>query len=170
MARGSKLNAPVFDFVLVADGGDEIARDIAGLRVNGRAVVLEQRIVWKTVALIRKAVLAGVGIGADELVMPVGTGSDLPAGVGGKNLLAVTLEKVRNSARGKRGAGNAGVAGVIAERDVKLVGVGKGVAEISGEGAIYEIIVGALAVGLEIGSGPGIIELAEDAAEVGAAA
>src|SRR5258708_7840320 len=170
MARRSELDAPVLHFVLVADGCEEIARDIAGLRVDGRAVELEQGIERKTISLICEAVLASVGVRADQLVMPVGAGSEFPTGVGGKNLLAVALKKVRNSARGKRGAGNAGIAGVVTKRDVELVGVGKGVAKISRERAIHEVVVGTLAVSPEIGGGAGIVEFAEDAAEVCATA
>jgi len=166
MARRSKFDASVFDFVLVACRGDKSAGDVARLRVDGRTVVLEQRIVWKTASLVFEAVLTSVGIRADELVMPVRAGGELPAGVGGENFLAVSLEEIRRALQ--RGAGNAGVAGVVAKRKVELVGVGKSVAEISRENAIHEVVVWALAVGLEISGGSGIIEFFEEAAEVAA--
>ena len=98
----------------------------------------------------------------------MGAGCELPAGVGGENFLAIALEEIRRAL--KRGAGDARVAGVVTEREVELVGAGKRVAEISGEGAVYEVIVRALAVGLEIGGGRGIIEFTYEAAEVGATA
>src|SRR5258708_635195 len=49
---------------------------------------------------------------------------------------------------------------------MKVVGIRKRVTEIPREGAIHEVIVGTLAVGLEISSRSRIIELPEDAAEV----
>src|SRR5882757_10092209 len=100
--------------------------------------------------------------------MPVGAGGELPAGVGGENFLAVSLEEIGRALQ--RGAGNAGVAGVVTKRDVELVGVGKGVAKISRERAIHEVVVGTLAISPEIGGGAGIVEFAEDAAEVCATA
>ena len=95
-------------------------------------------------------------------------GGELPAGVGGKNLLAVALEKIRRALQS--GAGDARVAGVVAKGEMELVGIGKGVAEISGQGAIYEIVVGSLAIGLEIGGCGRVIEFADEPAEVRAAA
>src|SRR4029077_3703958 len=99
------------------------------LRVDGRAVVPEQRIEWKTVSLVREAVLAGVGIGTDQLMMPMRPGNKFPAGVGREDLLAVALEKIRRALQS--GAGNAGVAGVVAKREMELVGARKRIAEIS---------------------------------------
>src|SRR5258708_2197150 len=104
MARRSELDAPILHFVLVADGCEEIARDIAGLRVDGRAVELEQGIERKTISLVREAVLAGVGIGADQLMAPGATRGGFPPGVrGGKNL-GGTPGKVPQNMRFKRGA------------------------------------------------------------------
>lgn len=66
-------------------------------------------------------------------------------------------------------AGNAGVTVVVAEDEAELIGVAETVTDIGGECAVQERIVGALAVRLEIGSGSGVIEFAEQSAELRAA-
>src|SRR5258708_16030174 len=89
MARRSELDAPVLHFVLVADGCEEIAREIAGLRVDGRAVELEQGIERKTISLVREAVLAGKRKRSHALWWAGGAGREFPPGGGGENVLAL---------------------------------------------------------------------------------
>src|SRR4029077_9962730 len=67
-------------------------------------------------------------------------------------------------------AWNARFAGVIAKREPELIGFAKGVAEISGDGAIAEGVVAALSFGREVRGRTGIVERAEQATEPRAAA
>src|SRR5208283_1993052 len=70
----------------------------------------------------------------------------------------------------KRGAGNFGIASIVAQREAELIGVGEGVAEVSRKGAVEEGVIGTLTLGLEIGCRTGVIEFPQETAEIGATA
>src|SRR5487761_375862 len=65
--------------------------------------------------------------------------------------------------------GNAGVAVVVADGEAELVGVAEAIANIAGDCAIQKSVVRSLAVRPHIGSGGGIVELAEQSAKLSAA-
>ena len=178
----------ILDFILIAGGDGEIGEHVAGLSAHVCAVVLKEAVADKIaefgggdgsgiglgtervgiggVKTLQRIVagLAGVGFAAADFVAPVFAGGKIPAGAGAENLLTVTLIEARR--REDRLSGNAGVAGVIANGEAELVVVAEGVAEISGKRAIYKIVVWSLAVRLHIGCGSGIVELAEQTAEL----
>src|SRR5580692_1509922 len=83
-------------------------------------------------------------------------------------MLGVTLVEIRRFVESL--TGDTGDTVVVAEGEADLAGVAEAIAEIAGERAIQKIVVGALAVGLEVGGGDGVVESAEQTAELGAAA
>src|SRR5208337_122136 len=188
MARRNKLEAAVFDFILVSGGSNKSAQHVTRLRVNSGAIVTEQGVVG-VIAELRSghgsgiglraegirvggvvallgvvAVLPSIGFGAADFVAPVGAGRKIPASIGAEDLLCITLVETWRSEN--RLAGDAGVAGVVAEREAELVSVGERITKISGERAIDERVVKALAVGMEISGRGGVIEFADEAAEI----
>src|SRR5271167_4673429 len=96
--------------------------------------------------------------------MPVRAGGKVPTKIGAEDFLAIALGEIGRPE--ERCTGDARTAGVITQRKMDLVGVGKGVAEVSAVGAIEESVVGALAFGREIRSRAGVIEFAEEAADL----
>src|SRR5580704_6489117 len=101
-------------------------------------------------------------------MMPVLAGIQIPAGIGGEVVEIVDGMKARGLQQ--RLSGNAGFAGGVAKGETKLVVAVEGVTEIAGHGAVAKRIVGALAVGFEIGSCAGVVESADEAAELSATA
>src|SRR5580692_2132344 len=82
-------------------------------------------------------------------------------------MLGVTLVEIRRFVESL--TGDTGDTVVVAEGEADLAGVAEAIAEIAGERAIQKIVVGALAVGLEVGGGDGVVESAEQTAELAAA-
>ncbi len=79
---------------------------------------------------------------AANLMMPMRAAGELPVGVGAEIVEVVDLVEARRREQGL--AGNARFAGVVAKREPKLIGFVEGVAEVSGDGAIPEGVVGTL--------------------------
>ena len=182
----------VFDFIFVAGGDAEIGEEVAGLRGCVSAIVLEaavagevaefsggdgRRIGLRTEGVgiggvkTLRGIVAGlqdVGFAAAELVMPMFSGSKIPACAGTEKMLGIALVEIWRCEESL--TRDAGDAVVVAEGEAELIVVAKAVTEIGGERAIEKIVVGALAVGLQVGSGARIVELAEEAAELCAAA
>ena len=111
--------------------------------------------------------LASVRFAAADFVAPALASRKIPAGAGTENMLIVTREKARRFEHGL--SGNASGAGVVADSEAELVGVIEAVAKIAGNRAIQKIIVRSLAISLQIGCGGGIVERAEQSAELCAA-
>src|SRR5713226_2637212 len=193
MSDAEERDVGVLDFVLISGGRAEFAEDVAALRVDAGAVVFARCARRSEVAKLRgghgrgiglraagegiggKETLDGVGaehvmvgLGAVDLMVPMSAAGEIPAGIGAEIVEVVDLVEAR---RGEQSlAGNARFAGVIAKRDAELIGFAEGVAEVSGDGAIAEGVVGALSFGSEVRGRAGIVERTEQAAELGAAA
>src|SRR3989442_10873844 len=100
--------------------------------------------------------------------MPMSASGEVPAGVRVENMECVALVAARRLE--DYFARNSRFAGVVAQRETKPVRIAESIAEISGERAVEEIIIGTLPGGLQVGSRGGIIECAQQAAELAAAA
>ncbi len=83
-----------------------------------------------------------VRLRAANLMVPVRAAGEFPAGVGAEIVEVVDLVEARR--RDQSLAGDASLAGVVAKRQPELIGFAEGVAEVSGDGAIAEGVVGAL--------------------------
>src|ERR1700730_8357981 len=133
MPRGNKCDCSVFHFVLVARSGSDISRDVGALRGNSRAIVFQDIVVAKRRIEI-EVVLAGVGLRSHELVMPVWTRRKSPAKIRAEYFLAIALGEIRRREQGC--TGNAGAAGVVPQREMNLIGIGKEIAKVPAYGAI----------------------------------
>ena len=138
MADAEKGDVRVFNFILVASGGAEFAKDVAGLRIDAGAIVFAPCAGRGEIAKLRgwyggriglraasegiggKKTLDGigsenvmVGLRAAELMMPVRAAGEVPAKVGTEIVEIVDLVEAR---RGEQSLpGNAGFAGVVAK-------------------------------------------------------
>src|SRR6267143_779895 len=182
----------VLDFVLIAGGDAEIGEQVACLSADICAVVLSTAVACEVAEVggrdgcgIRlgtegvgiggeetlhgiEVVLASVGFATADFVVPVLAGRNIPSRAGTENVGGITLVQagwLKHSL-----PGNAGRAGVVAESEAELVGVTEAEAESSGKRAIQKIIVRSLAIGPEVGCGGGIVECAEQSAELRATA
>src|SRR5712691_13357869 len=173
MADAEERDVGVLDFVLISGRSTDFAEYVAGLRVDAGAVVFALCTRRGEIAKLRSGYGRGIGLRATgegiggektldgiggehvmvglraaNLVVPMSAAGKLPAGVGAEIVEVVDLVQAR---RGDQGlAGNARFAGVVAKREPKLIGFVEGVAEVSGDGAIAEGIVGALSIGAEV--------------------
>ena len=102
-----------------------------------------------------EAVLALVPFAAADLIMPMRTGSQVPASVGAEIMKGIALMEAGRLENGL--AGDAGFAGVVAEGKAKLIGLAEAVTKISGKGAVEKIVVRSLAGGFEIRGRTGIV-------------
>src|SRR6267142_137475 len=136
MADAEEGDVSVLDFILVASGGAEFAKDVAGLRVDACAIVfalcagrceIAKLSGWHGGRIGLRATGEGiggkktldgiggehvmVGLCAAELVMPVRASGEVPAKIGTEIVQVIDLVKAR---RGQKSlAGNAGLAGVV---------------------------------------------------------
>src|SRR5262249_54751312 len=148
-------NTGVFDFVLITCRDAEIFQQVAGLGVDAGAVIavaatgvgevaelcrgdrIRARRILRAERIRSLSIEALDGIGAEltvvgfcahELVMPVFAGGEIPAGVGAEELIVgvgVGVGRLEQSLpRSLR------VAGVVAEREAKLVVFSEAVAEV----------------------------------------
>src|SRR6267154_210937 len=179
-------------FVLIAGGGAKLRQKIARLcaqicavvlivvvgreitefrRGKGCRIGLRTEGVWvggvETLFGI-KAVLAVVRFTAADLVMPMGTGREVPVGARIENMECIALVAAGRLEDGF--AGNSRFAGVVAQRKAKLVSIAEGIPDVSGQRAVKEVIIGTLPRSLQVGGRAGIIERAQQAAELPAAA
>ena len=97
-------------------------------------------------------------------MLPVVAGGEVPSSVGRKDVLDIAFEKIGGEKKGL--PGDAGVAVVVAKREMPLVGVRPGITEVSRKRAIHKIVIRALTVGVEVGCSSGVVELAENTAKV----
>src|SRR5216684_9398932 len=193
MADAEKGDVGVLDLVLISGRSTDFAEYVAGLRVDAGAVVFALCAGRSEITKLRSGYgcrislrATGEGIGGKEaldgiggehvmvrfraanLMMPMRAAGELPVGVGAEIVEVVDLVETRR--REQDLAGNARFAGVVAKREAELIGFAEGVAEVSGDGAIPEGVVGALSFGSEVRGRAGIVERAEQAAELRAAA
>ncbi len=193
MADAQERDVGVLDFVLISGRSTDFAEYVAGLRVDAGAVVFALCSRRGEIAKLRSGYGRGIGLRATgegvggektldrirgehvmvglrtaDLMMPMRAAGKLPAGVGAEIVEVVDLVQARRRDQGL--AGNARFAGVIAKREAELIGFAEGIAEVSGDGAIAEGVVGALSFGSEVRGRAGIVERAEQAAELRAAA
>ena len=136
------------------------------MRIYRSQIEFENRVEGRDSALVRKIALTGVGLRTHQLMLPVVAGGEIPSRVGRKNVLGITFEQIGGEK--KRLPGDAGVAVVVAQREMPLVGVRQGVTEVSGKCAIHKIVVRTLTVGLEVGSSSGIVSAAAARSEIAA--
>src|SRR5713226_1128602 len=157
----------VLDFILVAGGGAELAENVAGLPVEAGAVIFALGAGRSEIAKLRSGYgrriglrATGEGVGGEktldgiggehvmvglrtaDLMMPMRAAGKLPAGVCAEIVEIVDLVEAGRREQGL--AGNARFAGVVAKREPKLIGFVEGVAEVSGNGAIPEGVIGTL--------------------------
>ena len=86
-------------------------------------------------------------------------GLEGPAEIAGKLLQVVEGRRIGGKTDAKRvWPASAGETGVAANGEAELIRIGEAVAEISGEAAVEERVVDALAVGMEVGAGNGVVE------------
>ncbi len=91
--------------------------------------------------------------------MPVLAGRKIPARISAENALVIMLVQTwRFKYRLSR---NARIAGVVAQCKAQMVRLAKAIAEIARERAIDEAIVRPLSVGLQIGTGRRVVEVAQ---------
>src|SRR5882762_9763057 len=103
-------------------------------------------------------------------MFPMRTGVEIPVETSGENVQRVAGRRSGRARTLKRWAGSARKAGVATDREAEMIGVGKFVADIPGEGAIEKSVVLSLAVRLEVGAGSRVIESTEKAADLRATA
>src|SRR5260370_3800230 len=101
-------------------------------------------------------------------MLPMRAGVEVPVEISGENVERVA--GCRISGKLERWARSARKAGVATNVEADAIGVGKLVAEITGEGTIEESIVPSLAIGLEGRTGGRVIEGTKKAAELTASA
>src|SRR4029077_3419755 len=98
-------------------------------------------------------------------------GFEGPAEIAGKLAFVVEGRGVRreNSCE-KSLAGSAGETDVAANGEAELIRIGEAIAQVAGEAAVQEGVVDALAVGMKVGAGGGVVEFVEESADLGSAA
>ena len=94
------------------------------------------------------------------------TGLKIPGQITGEVLQIV--ERGRIGGKEERLAGSSRKAGIAAYAEAKLVGIGEAVSEIAGKCAVEIGVVHALAVGVEVRGGRGVIEIVNEPIDLSA--
>src|SRR5580704_1635441 len=144
VARRNVGNFAIFHFILVAQGGREVFSDVGALRVDSGAVIFQDVVVAKR-GIVIEAVLARVGLCAHDFVVPMSTSGKIPPKIGTEDFLSIALREIGWSEQ--RRSGNARAAGIVAQRQTDLIGVGEGVTKVPAEGAIEKLVVWPLSFG-----------------------
>lgn len=158
----------IFHFVLVACADRSLAERIGRLFEETSAVELG--------GFGKIEIGKGIGVHearfhAGDAMDPMGTGLEGPTEIAGKLVFIVEGGGVRRKNSSEESlAGSAGETGVAVKGQAELIRIGEAVADVAGKAAVQEGVVDALAVGMEIGAGGGVIESVEEPADLRAAA
>src|SRR5467141_354646 len=158
----------VFHFVLISGGDRALAEGIRGLFEEAGAIELGG---FKKVEIGKAVGVDEARFHARDAVDPVGTGFEGPAKIAGKLTFIVEGRGVqRKNSSEESLAGSAGVTGVAAYGEAELIRIGEAIADVAGEAAVQEGVVDALAVGMKVGAGDGVVEFVDESADLGSAA
>ncbi len=161
---GDEARIGILDFIFVAGGDSTGAERESGLLLQTGTVELVNGGKGRRIRIcIKRAVFMPA-----KAMDPMRASAEIPAQVDEKKLEAFEL---REAGREKEdGPWKTGEAGVAADGEAQMIGVAEAVAEVAGETAIEEGVIGSLTAGLEIGTGERVIERAENTSDQSATA